>query len=109
MQSSVRSRRSKPTVLPAMKQFRVVAAAPDIKNFGVIVVYETRDFSKENSILSLKAEAVALVAQADKCRKLSEAVLTEEEFVDTADVYLVDREMIGGVRKIKVSLNDVAK
>jgi hypothetical protein len=42
------------------------------------------------------------VAQADKCRKVSEAEMTEEEFVDTADVYLVD----GGVRKIKVSIKE---
>jgi hypothetical protein len=94
--------------LPAIKQFRVVDS-PDIKNVGVLVVYGTRDFSKSDSILTRKGELVGLVAQADRCKRLGRAELTEEEFVDTADVYLVDRDMTSGVRKIKVSLSDAAK
>ena len=90
--------------LPAIERLSTVRA-PDVKYFGVIVAYGTRDFSQEDSSKTPEAELVVLVAQADRCRKVSDAELTEEEFVDTADVYLVD----GGVRKIKVSLNDAAK
>jgi len=97
------------TVLPAMSVFSLVSSTADIKSFGVIVVYGTRDFSETDSILSRKGEVVALVASADRCRKLGQAELTEEEFVDSADVYLVDRDMIGGVRKVKVSLGEKAK
>jgi hypothetical protein len=89
-------------VLPAMKRFTVVHST-DIKNFGVLVAYGTKDFSDE---LSTKGELVALVAPAARCKKLADAELTEEEFVDAADVYVVDRDAIGEVRKIKVSLDD---
>jgi hypothetical protein len=41
--------------------------------------------------------------------KLAHAQLSEEEFVDTADVYLVDRDMIGGLRKVKISLENKGK
>jgi hypothetical protein len=98
------------TVLPAIRQFRVISHSAEIKNFGVIVAYGTRDFSQEDFSLNWEPEVVALVAQADRCRKLDQAELSEEEFVDTADVYVVDAGPQKGtglaVRKIKVSLSN---
>jgi dTDP-glucose pyrophosphorylase len=92
------------TVLPAMKRFAVaVVNSADIKNFGVVVAYGSRDFSDE---LSTKAEVVALVASAERCKKLADAELTEEEFVDAADVYVMDRDSINDLRKIKASIED---
>lgn len=90
------------TALPAIKRFAVVGSK-DIKNFGVMVAYGSKDFSDESST---KAEIVALVASSGACRKLADAELTEEDFVDMADVYLMDRETLDDVRKIKVSISD---
>jgi hypothetical protein len=90
------------TVLPAIRRFAVVAST-DIKNFGVMVAYGSDDSSEEPST---RAEIVALVASSERCRKLADAELTEEEFVDTADVYLMDRDSVSEVRKIKVSISD---
>jgi hypothetical protein len=97
------------TVLPAISAFSFASVGNDIKNFGVVVAYGSRDFSESDSILNTKAEIVAVIASPDKCRKLSDAQLTEEEFVAGADVYLVDRDLIGGVRKVKVSLDERGK
>jgi hypothetical protein len=90
------------TVLPAIKRFAIVSST-DIKNFGLVVAYGSKDFSDE---LSTEGEIVALVASSDSCRKLADAELTEEQFVDMADVYLIDRDTIFDVRKIKVSIGD---
>jgi hypothetical protein len=92
------------TVLPAMKRFAVVNST-DIKNFGVLVAYGSKDYS-DDGVLSTKPEVVALVASAERCRKLAAAELTEEEFVDAADVYVIDRDTISDLRKIKVSIDD---
>src|ERR1019366_4927248 len=94
------------TLLTAMKSFEFVKAA-GIENFGVLGVYGSKDFSESDE--SPKAEVVALVARIDRCMKLAHAQLSEEEFVDTADVYLVDRDMIGGLRKVKISLENKGK
>jgi hypothetical protein len=93
------------TVLPAIKRFAVVKST-DIKNFGVVVVYGSKDFSDESDVLNTKAEIVALVASSERCKKLAAAELTEEEFVDTADVYIIDRDTIKDVRKIKASIGE---
>ena len=91
------------TVLTAIKQFRVITS-PGIKNFGVMVVYGTKDFSSPDS--APEAEAVALVAAAATCQKLADAEITEEEFVASSDVYIVDRDDITNqVRKVKISLD----
>ena len=90
------------TVLPAIRRFAVVTST-DIKNFGVMVAYGSDDSSEEPST---RGEIVALVASSEKCRKLADAELTEEEFVDSADVYLMDRDTVGEVRKVKVSIGD---
>jgi hypothetical protein len=92
------------TVLPEIKQFQVVNS-PTIKYFGVLAVYGTKDFSEPDS--TPEPELVALIASAVNCRKLANAEITEEDFVATSDVYLVDRdEADDQVRKIKVSLGE---
>ena len=93
------------TVLPAIKRFAVVDST-DIKNFGVVVAYGSKDFSDESEVGNLEAEIVALVASSETTKKLAAAELTEEEFVDAADVYLMDRDTIKELRKIKVSIDD---
>ena len=90
------------TVLPGIKQFQVINS-PAIKNYGVIAIFGSKDFSDADS--SPKAEVVALVAPATVCRKLADAEITEEEFVALSDVYIVDRDQLTDeVRKVKVSL-----
>ncbi len=92
------------TVLPELKQFRVVTA-PAIRNFGVIVIYGTKDFSEEDS--TPKPELVALVASAGNCRKLIAATMTEEDFAASADTYIVDKDQVlADVRKIRISLGN---
>lgn len=89
------------TVLPAIKQFRGINV-PGVKSFGVVAVYGTKDFSAPDS--TPKPEAVALVASVENCRKLDEAEITEEDFVASADIYLVDKDSFDA-RKVKISLD----
>jgi hypothetical protein len=100
------------TVLPAVRWFNQIES-DEFENFGVVVFYGTQDFSGDDFErgLSAKPELVALVAPAEKFKKLSRAEITEEDFVERADVYLVDRDHIAAtnpdaVRKVKVSLGN---
>ncbi len=88
------------SILPELKQFRSLSV-PSIKNYGVIAIYGTKDFSQEDS--SPRPELVALVASASNCRKLADATITEEDLVAASDVYVVDEDdVLGDVRKVKV-------
>jgi hypothetical protein len=89
------------TILPAIKQFRGINV-PDVKSFGVVAIYGTKDFSAPDSIP--EPEVVALVASVENCRKLDEAEITEEDFVASSDIYLVDKDS-ADARKVKISLD----
>lgn len=89
------------TVLPAIKQFRGINV-PEVRGFGVVVIYGTRDFSAPDS--TPEPEAVALVASVENCRKLDQSEITEEDFVAASDIYLVDKDSFDA-RKVKISLD----
>jgi len=93
------------SILPEIKQFRVISS-PSIKNYGVISIFGSKDFSDDSS--SPKPELVALIASASACRKLLGAEITEEDFVALSDIYILDRDQIGNeIRKVKISLAGV--
>lgn len=92
-------------ILPSLKDFNEVFASSDIKYFGMVVVYGSKDFLKKSRVLNLKAEVVAFVVASDKCKKFIEGKITQEELVNDADVYLCDRDMGMSIKKVKISLD----
>jgi hypothetical protein len=90
-------------LLPILPEINIVFSGSGIKYYGVIAVYSSRDFS-DDSPLSTKAEMVALIVDSDKCKKFSDAIITEDELIEASDVYLCDSDMYLNFRKIKVSL-----
>ena len=91
-------------ILPSLKNIHEFFSSSDIKYFGMVVVYSSKDFSKKSRVLKLKAEVVSLVIASDKCKQFVEGKITQEDLVDSADVYLFDRDMVTGIKKVKVSL-----
>lgn len=91
-------------ILPSLKDIHEFFSSSDIKYFGMVVVYGSKDFSKKSRVLNLEAEVVSLVVASDKCKQFIEGRITQEELVDGADVYLCDRDMVTGIKKVKVSL-----
>lgn len=90
------------TIFPILKQFDLVSPG-DMKYYGVLAVYGSKD-SSDDSELSIKPEVVVLVAPVDKTKKFIASAMTEEEFLDAADIYLMDRDTLSGLRKVKVTL-----
>ncbi len=76
----------------------------DIKHVGMSVVYGSEDFSKRGEALNLRAEVVCFVVTSDQLTKFLNSEITEDELVDKAEIYLSDRDMVTGIKKIKVSL-----
>jgi len=44
------------------------------------------------------------VVRADQCRKFVDGDLTEDDLVAGADVYIADRDMITGIKKIRLTI-----
>lgn len=90
-------------ILPSLKAFAPFAAASDVKFYGMSVVYGSQNFA-DKSVLSTKAETVSVVVPAALCQKFITGELTEDELLAAADIYVADRDMVTGVKKIKIIL-----
>jgi hypothetical protein len=86
-------------IIPTMKNFDKSFKGADIKYFGLAVTYGSKDFSDK---LSQKAEMVGFVFSAENCRKFAESTITEDQLVDSSKVFLSDRDMSTGIKKIKI-------
>jgi hypothetical protein len=90
-------------ILPSLKAFDAFKDATDVKYYGMTVVYGSKDFL-DKSPLATVAESLTLVVSADLCRKFVGGELTEDEMVSGADLFISDRDMVTGIRKIKPTL-----
>ncbi len=90
-------------LLPQLKVFAKSFSNKEIKYFGFAAVYGSKDFAS-NSALATKAEFVSFVAPSSIIKKYATGDLTEDELVNSADVYVSDRDMVVDVKKIKITL-----
>jgi len=88
-------------ILPSLKNILEAFQAKEIKYYGMTCVYGSKDFADESST---KAEFVAFIAPAKVIRRYASGDLTEDELIDLADVFISDRDMLGTIKKIKITL-----
>lgn len=91
-------------ILPSMKAFYNSFGSTDIKYYGMVVAYGSKDFSKEGfHALNLRAEIVSLIVSAQTCKKFVEGIITDDELINASEIYLQDRD-IRHLKRIKVNL-----
>lgn len=91
-------------ILPSMKEFQQAFNNSDISYYGMIVIFGSKDFSKEGISSNLYAEIVCMVVSADRCKKYIEAEITADDLLDSADIYL-DVGPFRDIKKIKINLD----
>jgi len=91
------------SILPSIPKFARAFPISAVKYFGMFVFYGSKDFSS-NDLGSQKCEGVALVASSKNCRQFASGEMTEDDFLSNADIYLSDRDMVTGVKKVKISV-----
>jgi len=96
-------------ILPCMKEFESAFKDTAIRYYGMVVIYGSEDFSKNNDVLSsqgeMKAEMVSMVVSAEQCKKFVNAEITDADLIATADIYSSDRTQTFDIKKIKVVLD----
>ena len=91
-------------ILPEMRSFYDSFKGTDIKYYGMIIAYGSKNFLEESKVLDLKPEIVALIVSAENCKKFTEGLITEDEMIELSDIYLKDRDMLTGIKKTKITL-----
>lgn len=91
-------------ILPVMKSFQDSFKGSNIKYYGIIIGYGSKDFSDESDALNLRPEVLAFIVSSENCRKFSEGIITDDQLIDSSDIYLSDRDMRHQIKKIKVTL-----
>ncbi len=74
----------------------------DIHYYGIIVTFGSKNFL--GSDFSLKAESVCLIVQDDVCGKFVNGEITENELIDASHIFMSDRDMISGFKKVKLEI-----
>lgn len=90
-------------VLPSMKAFAALKDLPDVKFYALSVTYGSRDFL-DRSALATKSETVAVVVPADVCARFIALEVSEDALLKAAEIYVADRDMITGIKRIEVAL-----
>jgi hypothetical protein len=90
-------------ILPSMKAFYNSFGTTDIKYYGMVVAYGSKDFSKEGNVLNLRAEVVSLIVSAQTCKKFVEGIITDDELINASEIYSQDRD-VKHLKRIKVNL-----
>lgn len=88
-------------ILSSLKSYAKSFNDNEIKYFGMTCIYGSKDFSDE-SPLATKAEFLAFIAPVSLIRKYVSGDLTEDELVNTSDIYVCDRDMVTDIKKIKI-------
>ena len=88
-------------ILPTIHNIYEPFKNTDISYLGISFYYGSKDFS-DDSNFGLKPEVVMLVVPMDSCRRFVENEITDQELLDSSDIFLSDRNMINSFKKIKV-------
>lgn len=107
LKTTARSRAAKiveSMILPSLEKFYDALDTTDIRKFGMMVTYGSKNFAKKSDVLNLEAEVIAFIVDMDACKRFVDAEITDEELVNLSDVYVSDRDMMGTIKKVKISL-----
>ena len=89
-------------IIPSLKSLKPILNK-EFDYIGLGVVFGSKDFS-DKSTLALKQDYVFFIAPKSKIIDFNNNKITEDELIQSADVYISDREMSYDVKKVKITL-----
>jgi hypothetical protein len=91
------------TAMPILVKMRTALLETPAEFYGVIVSYGSRDFSHEDiGGLDIRPDVLVVVTDRENGRSLDEGKITEDEFADKSDIYLLPG--VAGSPLVKVRL-----
>lgn len=89
-------------IIPSLKSLKPILNK-EFDYVGMGVVFGSKDFS-DKSTLALKQEYVFFIAPKSKIIDFNNNKITEDELIQSADVYISDGEMSYDIKKIKITI-----
>lgn len=89
-------------IIPTLKSLKPILNK-EFDYVGLGVVFGSKDFS-DKSALALKEDYVFFIAPKSKIIDFNNNKITEDELIQSADVYISDGEMSFDVKKVKIAL-----
>jgi len=96
-------------VLPSLGAFVKANFSEEISHFGIAILYGSEDFAADPSslfsVLDKEAEMVGFVADRSACQKFVLGEITQEEFISKSAVFISDRDMMSGIKRITITID----
>jgi hypothetical protein len=91
-------------ILPSLKEFAKHFPDSKIEYFAISCVYGSKDFSNDSE-LNIKPEFLVFMVPAETLKEYVDLELTEEALVNSAEIFLSDRNMVTGLKKIEITID----
>jgi hypothetical protein len=91
-------------ILPYLPRVYMAFRATKVRYVGMVVIYGSKDFLDESSSVKPVPEVVALVVDTKRCGEFVDGKLSDTDLVAAAGIYLADRDMATGIKKIGITL-----
>lgn len=91
-------------ILPSLNIYPNIFSNTKIKFFGISISYGCSDFSDEQSQKYPYGEVITIIFSLDNCKKFVDGEITDQELIDSSNIYLSDKDMLNGIKKVKMYL-----
>ena len=83
-------------ILPRIRYLHQALGSTDLASYGMIVYYGSKNFIDEFASLTLRAEALCLIASKGNCQRFVRGEITETDFLNKSHIFISDRNMVSG-------------
>lgn len=73
-------------------------------NIGIVAVYGTKDFTDDSGYRTESPEMVCVILPIVKIKEYNKAIITENELIKNANIYMHSRDMTNGFKKMDIVL-----
>jgi len=92
-------------VIPKIGYFSEEFESEEIRYFGFIITYGSRNFLEESGYPNLRAELGCIIINKIDCQKFTDGEITENELLANSNKYLSDRDMLLGFKKVDIKID----
>lgn len=89
-------------VMPLLASVHASLGDANIPCIAIGVVYGSKNFADRSEVMNLKPEYLLASVPRSVVQKFKDGELTDDEVLKQADVFMMDREMVADVKKIKL-------
>jgi hypothetical protein len=88
-------------ILPELASIAEAFPGEEIKYYGMTCIYGSKDFT-DKSKFALRGEFVGFIAPSKIIKQYIAGDITEDDLVSASSIFISDREMVSGIKKVSI-------